>query len=61
MRELQAFDKKYVDELAKNYKFSPWGKGSNHHIALSDFLKEYKGFEIEDSWHKKNMITNCFG
>lgn len=57
---VETFDKDIVDELAKNYRFQPWGKGSNPHSAVTEFLKQDKNFEIDELWHKKAMITNCW-
>ncbi len=57
---VETFDKSIVDELAKNYRFQPWGKGSNPHSAVTEFLKHDSNFVIEDSWYKKAMITNCW-
>ena len=56
----QTFDRKTLKTLAANYQFSPWGKNSNPHSALTDFLKLNKDFKIERKWHQKAQITNCF-
>jgi cephalosporin hydroxylase len=57
---VEVFNKDVVDELAKSYRFKPWGKGSNPKSAINEFLLEHNDFKIEDAWHKKNMITNCW-
>lgn len=57
---VETFDREIVDEMEKNYSFTPWGKGSNPHSAISEFLSTNNEFEIEDKWHQKTMITNCW-
>jgi len=56
----QTFDKEVLEDLAKQYRYQPWGKNSNPHSALKEFLKEHSEYEIEHSWHRKALITNCF-
>ncbi|MDC3357249.1 cephalosporin hydroxylase family protein [Pseudomonadales bacterium] len=57
---VETFDKEIVDEMEKDYRFSPWGKGSNPHSAITEFMSENNEFEIQEQWHKKTMITNCW-
>lgn len=57
---VETFDKEIVDEMKKNYRFKPWGKGSNPRSAISEFLKGNNEFEIQEKWHQKTMITNCW-
>jgi cephalosporin hydroxylase len=57
---VENFDADVVEKLAPDYRFKPWGKGSNPHSAIQVFLGEEKNFHIEDKWHKKTMITNCW-
>lgn len=57
---VETFDKETVDKLAPDYRFKPWGKGSNPHSATMEFLKNHPEFEIDKQWNKKNMITNCW-
>jgi len=57
---VETFDKEIVDEMEKNYRFTPWGKGSNPHSAISEFMSDNNEFEIQEKWHKKTMITNCW-
>lgn len=57
---VETFDKEIVDEMEKDYRFSPWGKGSNPHSAITEFMSENNEFEIQEKWHKKTMITNCW-
>jgi cephalosporin hydroxylase len=56
----QIFDEEVLTDLAKNYQFSPWGKDSNPHSALHEFLEKDDDFEIDKDFHLKAMITNCF-
>ena len=56
----QIFDNVTLEKLADSYRFSPWGKDSNPHSALKQFLEINKEFVIEPSWHQKALITNCF-
>ncbi len=57
---VEIFDKEIVDVLAPQYIFKPWGLGSNPHSAIQEFLKSNTDFTIDDQWHKKAMITNCW-
>lgn len=57
---VETFDKETIDKLAPDYRFKPWGKGSNPHSATMEFLKNHPEFEIDEQWHKKTMITNCW-
>ena len=57
---VETFDDKIVKKLAMNYRYTPWGKGSNPRTAVDAFLKDHPEFIIEDQWHKKAMITNCW-
>lgn len=57
---VETFDQETVDKLAKNYRFKPWGKGSNPRSAVKEFILKHKEFEIENQWHQKSMITNCW-
>ncbi|TRZ49921.1 cephalosporin hydroxylase [bacterium] len=56
----ETFDDEIVKKLANNYRYTPWGKGSNPRTAIDVFLKDHPEFVIEDHWHKKAMITNCW-
>jgi cephalosporin hydroxylase len=56
----QIFDESVLKDLAKSYRFSPWGKDSNPHSALEEFLEGNDEFEIDKDRHLKAMITNCF-
>ena len=56
----QTLDEDILEDLSKSYRFKPWGKNSNPHSAITEFLKNNTNFEIEDFWHNKAMITNCF-
>jgi len=56
---VETFDDEVVKELAMNH-YKPWGKGSNPRTAIDVFLKNHPEFVIEDQWHKKAMITNCW-
>jgi len=57
---VETFDEETVKKLAMNYRYTPWGKGSNPRSAIASFLKDHPEFVIEDQWHKKTMITNCW-
>ena len=57
---VETFDKEIVDEMEKDYRFSPWGKGSNPHSAITEFMLENNELEIQEEWHKKVMILNCW-
>jgi cephalosporin hydroxylase len=57
---VETFDKQIVDKLANNYRFKPWGKGSNPSTAVKEFLLSHSEFEVENRWHYKSMITNCW-
>ena len=57
---VENFDTAVVEKLAPEYRFKPWGKGSNPHSAVKTFLQEDTSFTIDDQWHKKTMITNCW-
>lgn len=57
---VETFDKETVDKLAEDYRFKPWGKGSNPRSAVQDFLQTHGEFEVENTWHQKLMITNCW-
>jgi len=56
----QILDEDTLKDLSKSYRFKPWGKNSNPHSAITEFMKDNTNFEIEDYWHNKTMITNCF-
>lgn len=56
----QTFETEVLDDLQSQYRFSPWGKDSNPHSALMEFLETHPEFEIDPSWHQKALITNCF-
>lgn len=57
---VETFDNETILELAKNYRFSPWGKGSNPRSAIAKFLESDNSFYIEHEWHRKCMVTNCW-
>tara|TARA_X000000950_G_C13856010_1_gene636565 strand:+ start:165 stop:932 length:768 start_codon:yes stop_codon:yes gene_type:complete len=46
--------------LTKDYLFEPFGKSSNPHTAVKAFMLNNKYFEIDSSYHKKALITNCY-
>ena len=56
----QTFDEETLEELQKQYRFSPWGKDSNPHSAMVEFLEAHPEFVMEPAWHQKALITNCF-
>lgn len=53
------FSDDVLHKLGQEYRFTPWGKGSNPCTAVFEFLKKNSNFEIDESLHKKLMITNC--
>ena len=55
---IETFDEDVANDLESKYHFKPWGKGSNPHTAIMEFLSSNSNFKIEDKWHKKAMITN---
>ena len=57
---VETFDKEVVENLATNYRFKPWGKGSNPNTAVKEFLLSNEQFVVENKWHQKTMITNCW-
>jgi cephalosporin hydroxylase len=57
---VETFDNDVILELAKNYRFTPWGKGSNPRSAIETFLETDDSFYIEHEWHRKCMVTNCW-
>ena len=56
----EVLDKETLEKLAECYRFKPWGKNSNPHSAIQQFLIESNDFEVDDRWHNKMQITNCF-
>jgi len=56
----EVLDKETLEKLAENYRFKPWGKNSNPHSAVQQFLSESKDFDVDDRWHNKVRITNCY-
>lgn len=56
----QTFDEEVLVDLQAQYRFMPWGKDSNPHSALKEFLQGHPEFVMEPSWHRKALITNCF-
>jgi cephalosporin hydroxylase len=57
---VQTFDDEVLVDLQTQYRFAPWGKDSNPHSALTEFLQAHPEFEMEPAWHRKALITNCF-
>ena len=57
---MNIFDNKIIKEISNNYKYKPWGKNSNPHSAVHQFLKKNNKFKIDKSLHEKALITNCF-
>jgi cephalosporin hydroxylase len=58
---VETFDAEAVAELAQRYRFKPWGLGSNPRSAVEAFLTKSDDFLIEEAWHRKLLITNCWG
>jgi len=56
---VENFPDEVVKKLSQDYRFKPWGKGSNPRSAIYEFLKENSEFEIDSLIHHKLMITNC--
>jgi cephalosporin hydroxylase len=48
---VETFDKEIVDEMEKDYRFTPWGKGSNPRSAITEFMSDNNELEF-----KKNGI-----
>ena len=57
---MNIFDNKTIKKIKKNYRFKPWGKNSNPHSAVYEFLKSNKKFKIDNTFHDKALITNCY-
>ena len=57
---MNIFDNKIIKEISNNYKYKPWGKNSNPHSAVHQFLKKNNKFKIDKSLDEKALITNCF-
>jgi cephalosporin hydroxylase len=55
----ESFPDEVVEKLGQDYRFKPWGKGSNPSSALHEYLGENDKFEIDSRIHNKLMITNC--
>lgn len=51
---------KDISEISRNYRFKPYGKNSNPHSAVKEFLKNNDNFSIDESFHRKTLITNCY-
>ena len=51
---------KEIKKLSKHYRFKPFGKNSNPHSAVKEFIKKNKNFQIDTFLHKKALITNCY-
>ena len=56
----QLWDEETLDRMAKDYVFKPWGKDSNPHSALIEFLGQNKNFEVDEDYYLKSLISNSY-
>lgn len=54
------FDKKNMKKISQNYNYKPFGIRSNPLTAIKEFSKKNKNFIIDETYHNKGLITNCY-